>query len=490
MEQGLSKWTRLGLQVTIGLFLFYFLSEVAVYLLIDFPFNQYEPEVVMDAWALSQGMDLYPPREVGPPAGLYAPFYHIVTALFFQILPDSLLTARLVSILAMLGSVWIIKQSGKDIPQAWLWSFFAIFIWHPNIAEFDMHAKPDSLSVFLGMLSAFFALQSEQKSSNWVWAALISALSVASKQSMLFVPAGIGLALWISKDWRKLFSFTGLFVVFSAIIWWLFSLFLGDGIWFYVFVQPGSFQMRWAGTFINFWYIQSPIVWWLLLLTIPWYWSEKIRDKRYLLLMSVTFLALPASVLTASKGGGLANAYQPFFYFMSWTFIYVIGQNWFENWKIENRITQQKVVAAFGFVILLWFTLRPNIPSIVYSFKYRYQQWKNYEYLAEKLAGVPGSVYVPMDNYLSLKAGKPMRWSYKWQVETPMRDLQSFPKENSFSLALKSDWVITINNGDWTSDTELEKHLQGKGFEQVEQLQMGQIRSYRLWKKPTNSILQ
>ncbi len=175
---------------------------------------------------------------------------------------------------------------------------------------------------------------------------------------------------------------------------------------------------------------------------------------------------------------------------MSWIFLYVIAQNWAENWKLSNWITPQQTTATFGLVILLWFTLRPNIPSIVYSFKYRYQQWKHYEYLADKLAKEPGTVYVPMDNYLSLKAGKPIRWSYKWQVETPMRGLQSFPKENSFTLAEKSDWVVTIDNGDWTSDTELEKQLQRKGFEQVEQLQMGQIRSYRLWKKPTNSILE
>lgn len=490
MEQHFRKWTQLGLQATIGLFVLYFLSEMAVYLLIDFPFNQYEPEVMLDAWALSKGMDLYPAREVGPPAGLYAPFYHIVTALFFQILPDSLLTARLVSILAMLGSVWLIKQHSKNLPQAWLWAFFAIFIWHPNISTFDMHAKPDSLSVFLGMFSVFWALQTEQKRMYWILAALSSALAVATKQSMLFVPAGIGLALLLQRDWIKLMQFSLFFLGFSAGIWWLFSLFLGDGLWFYVFVQPGTFRMRWAGTFINFWYIQSPVIWWLVLLSIPVYLAQKVWDKSYVLLLSVTLLALPASVLTASKGGGLANAYQPFFYFMSWIFLYVIAQNWAENWKLSNWITPQQTTATFGLVILLWFTLRPNIPSIVYSFKYRYQQWKHYEYLADKLAKEPGTVYVPMDNYLSLKAGKPIRWSYKWQVETPMRGLQSFPKENSFTLAEKSDWVVTIDNGDWTSDTELEKQLQRKGFEQVEQLQMGQIRSYRLWKKPTNSILE
>jgi hypothetical protein len=408
----------------------------------------------------------------------------LVTALFFQILPDTLLTARLVSILALLASVLVIKQDVKNLPQAWLWAFFAVFIWHPNISTFDMHAKPDSLSVFFGMFSVWLIVQSDHNKRFWVWAALVSALSVATKQSMLFVPAGIGLALLLQRDWLKLLQFSLFFVGFSVVVWWLFSLFLGDGLWYYVFVQPGTFRMRWAGTFINFWYIQSPIVWWLLLLTIPWYWAQKNLDKKYVVLMSVTLLALPASVLTASKGGGLANAYQPFFYFMSWSFLYVIAQNWNQNLNLATWVSRQKAIGTFGLIILLWFTLRPNIPSIVYSFKYRYQQWKNYEYLAEKLASEQGSVYVPMDNYLSLKAGKPIRWSYKWQVETPMRGLKTYPKVNSFSIALASDWVVTIDNGDWTSDTELEKRLAQKGYTKIEALQMGQIRNYRLWKKP------
>ncbi|TNE70722.1 hypothetical protein EP331_11340 [bacterium] len=483
MDKTFQKLTHVLFQTTLGLFVLYFLYEIAAALLIDFPFNQYEPEVVIDAWALSNGMDVYPSRAIGPPAGLYAPFFHIVVAAFFQVLPNTLLTARLVSVLSVLGASWVLFSTIKTLPKAGIVSFIAILMWHPLISMFDLHAKPDSLAVALGMLSVWFVLKEKSGFKELVFAALLSALTVATKQSMLFVPVGIGLALLLFREWKSVLIFGVLFLGFSVVLWWIFSLTLGPDLWFYVFVQPGTFRMRWAGVFINFYMIQSPLPWFLLLMSIPVYIKQKRFSKRYILLFVVSVLALPASVLTASKGGGLSNAYQPFFYFMIWNFLIMISEQWKQGLELETWFKRYPDVAKFSIAVLLVLTIQPNLPSVITAPIYHFQQWKNYEALADKIREKGGSVYVPMDNYLSLKAGSPIRWSYKWQLETSMRDVERKNDENSFSLALKSDQVVTIDNGDWTSDTQLVKKLERNGYHQIESYQMGQIRTYTLWNK-------
>lgn len=485
IEQYFNKFVSIALTCTIGLVAAYFLYELASYLLIDYPFNQYEPEVIMDAWGLAHGQDLYPARSIGPIAGLYAPLYHIVVAFFFQFLPETLLTARLVSISSLFLGMYFIKKTTPELPFAALLAFFGILIWHPNISEFDFHAKPDSFSVMLGMASVYVLIKSETISWRAILlSALFSALAISAKQSMLFVPVGILFALLLRKDYSAVFNFSLTFVLITAGLWSVFTYTLGSDLWYYVFVQPGSFSMRWGSIFINFWAIQNTLPWLILLGLIPVFIKQHSFPKPFLFLLSISLFALPASVLTASKGGGLTNAYQPFFYFLTWTLLSGIALQWKNGLQFQEWILKNKVWAKSLLILLIWFTLRPNIPSIITSVKHRLNVHFNYEMLTESLRENQGTVYVPMDNYLSLKAGKPLRWSYKWQVETRLSKPNN-PPQNHTSIALKSDWVVTILNYDWTSDTKLESDLIKNGYEQQSVYKMDLFREYRLWKKPS-----
>lgn len=483
-EHYFNKSVSIALTCTIGLVVAYFLYELASYLLIDYPFNQYEPEVIMDSWGLAHGQDLYPARSIGPIAGLYAPLYHIVVAFFFQFLPETLLTARLVSISSLFVGMYFIKKTTSELPFPALLAFLGILIWHPIIAEFDFHAKPDSFSVLLGMASVYFLIKSETISWRAILvSALFSALAISTKQSMLFVPVGIGLALLISRNYKAVFNFSFSFLLITAGLWSVFTYTLGPDLWYYVFVQPGSFQMRWGSIFINFWSIQSNLPWLILLGLIPVFIKQHSLPKPFLLLLCVSLFALPASVLTASKGGGLTNAYQPFFYFLTWTLLSAVAYQWKKGLNLEDWVLKNKIWAKALLILIIWFTLRPNIPSIITSVNHRLNVHASYEKLAETLRENQGIVYVPMDNYLSLKAGKPLRWSYKWQVETRL-SAPNNPPQNHTSIALASDMVVTILNYDWTSDTKLESDLIKHGYKQLEVYKMDLFREYRLWKKP------
>jgi hypothetical protein len=468
-------------KAVVGFFLLFFLYETTSFLLVDFPFNMYEPEVIMDSWAVSQGQYLYPLRTVGPIAGLYAPLYNIVIAFFFQFLPNTLLTARLISVLSLLFAVGMIFKSIKNLPFAGILSIFAIFMWHPALLNFDMHAKPDSFSVMLGMASTF-VLISKRSIKTILLAAFLSALALAAKQSMAFVPVGIGLALLIQKDWKNVFLFGVSFLVLTGALWFVLFKTMGPDMWFYVFVQPGTFKMYWAGTIINFWYIQYTLIWLAVLVLFPVLMYQKQLTWDIILVFSVTILAMPACVLTASKGGGMVNAYQAFFYFSSWLALLMIDKQWKSGLNIQNRVVKNEYLTQWILILVLFFTVKPNFPSIILSIPQRLETHKQYSALINDIQKDGGTIYAPMDNYVSLKAGKPIRWSYKWQIETPLTK-DNNPGKNHVNLALASDLVVTVHNADWTSDTKLEVILQQNGYSKLHSYPLTLSQTYFLWKK-------
>jgi hypothetical protein len=481
MKLDFNKLVSLLFKMTIGFFSMYFLYEIASHLLLDFPLNAYEPEVIMDSWAVSQGKELYPLRTVGPIAGLYAPLYNIVIAFFFQFLPNTLLTARLISILSLLISGWMVSKSLKNLPYAGIIGLFSILIWHPSLLNFDMHAKPDSFSVLIGIASAFVVI-SKKTYQGIIISALLASLALAAKQSMAFVPVGIGLAFLIQKEWKNTIVFSIAFLSSTALLWFVLFKTMGPDMWFYVFVQPGSFQMHWAGAIINFWNIQSSLFWLISLILIPIVLKQKRFDWELIVVLCISLIALPASVLTASKGGGMVNAYQPFYYFSTWLCLLLVDKQWFEGLGLNKWYLEFTSYLQWVLIIVLFISVRPNLPSILYSIPQRIETHRQYSSLVNDIQFDGGFVYAPMDNYVTLKAGKPIRWSYKWQIETRLTN-DFNPGKNHTSIALKSDLVVTVLNESWTSDTKLEANLSKNGFEKMKSYPvfLGQV--YNLWKK-------
>jgi len=481
MKLDFKKLVSLLFKLTIGFFSLFFLYEIACHLLLDFPLNAYEPEVIMDSWAVSQGKDLYPLRTVGPIAGLYAPLFNIVVALFFQFLPNTLLTARLVSILSLIISGWLISKSIKNLPFSGIIGLFSILIWHSSLLNFDMHAKPDSFSVLLGMASAF-AIISNKNFNGIVISALFATLALSAKQSMAFVPVGIGLAFLIQKEWKNTLVFTVAFLSSTVLLWFILFNTMGPDMWFYVFIQPGSFQMHWSALFINFWYIQYSLFWLAALVLIPILVKQKSLDWDVKVIFCISLFALPASVLTASKGGGMVNAYQPFYYFSTWLCILLFDKQWIKGLNMKQLFEKYQSSAQWALIILLFVSVHPNFPSIILSVPQRIEMHKQYSALVKDIQIDGGTVYAPMDNYVTLKAGKPIRWSYKWQIETRLsKDFN--PGKNHKSIALESDLVVTVHNSTWTSDTKLETSLAKNGFNKVKTYSLNLGQEYNLWKK-------
>ena len=478
----IQKICTLFLVALLSFFGLYALYEIVCFLWIDFPFNYYESEVITDAIAFHRGNPLFPARSEGPWGGLYAPFYHFVLSFLFFFFPETITTGRLVSILSMLVSAWFIYKSIKNLPFKAVWAFVAIFVWHQSLLMFDMHAKPDSLGTMLGMAALFVLVTNE-----WTWkmlllSALFSVLSVSTKQSMLFIPAGIGLALLIHLKWRELIQFSTFFVGGTVVLWTIFHFTTGPDMWYYVFVQPGTFKMRWGGLLFNIWDINNILPWLLTIPFIPKIFAERRENPSSILFLMVVLLAIPACVLSATKGGGQSNSFQPFFYIATWFFLFLLSEQWNKDYEFYASFKSSTSAWILSIFVLILFTWQPNVPSIITSLKFRKSAHQNYSTLIKDIRANEEPAYCAIDNYLHIKAGNPLRWSVKWESETLRNNLDNKPKTHSNVIALQHSQVVTIHFLSWVKELVLEEKLQRNGYTLVKTYPMDQLREYRLWR--------
>lgn len=460
----------------------YFLGEIFMYVLIDYPFNKYEPEVVMEAWQLRIGEPIYHPLETGPYAGLYAPLFQVLGALAFFILPETITVLRFFSI----ASLFLIAfSSWKLAPQqTWMQLVFAVFlilIWHNRVGHFDFHAKPDAFSVMLGFAAIWYAAKEKP---NLFVSGVFVALAVLAKQPMLLFLPGIGLALLLHKKIKMVLQFGTAFVISSVVLWWLMALITGGDIFYYTLVQPGGFEIPLARILNAAISILNSM--WLplaLVLVLRRIFKNRWQSADTILAITLVF-AYPASVLTAAKGGGLSNAYMPFFYLISALII--------RNFQIDSlfRLTHsfQRPMQGFLKAAMLLFlaysvfiSLRLHPASTISSYLYRIQAHQNYEALTEKIRHLDGVVYSPMDNYLTLKAGKPLYWSAKSEMD--LGAVLPGIQRRVHQIALAADYVVTVNFDSWFRSTRLERDLEHAGFIKIGRWDTEQGVHYILWKK-------
>ena len=458
-------------------------------LLIDFPFNYYEAEVVAEAFELSQGRDIYHPLETGPFAGLYAPGFQLVGALLFQIFPASLIGMRLISVVSLIGIAWIyyrLSPSRGLLTQ--LFALALVGIWHTHLAEFDLHAKPDSFGSFLAILGLGLLLWGAQKKNlGYTMAAGVAiSLAVGVKQSMFFMLPPIGLGLILHFKWRQLAAFSAAFGLFTVLLWWFFYAVTGPEIFFYTFVQPGTFRMRYGRIFDTVYGIlRGP---WLAIAVLLAYriWAKSKWSMENTLIGLCVWVAWPACVLSASKGGGMANSYQPFFLLLGFWVMY--------NLPLQALIKRAQYPQASGnyanlLVVFLGFALvwTADInPASSYTIaRQRFETRTNYNALAKELASLDGSVYCPDDNYLTIKAGKPNFWGRKWEIETWSAPLN--PKRLTYiSKSLRADHVVTVQYNGWYNPAELEQILAKSGYRLARKTEMFNDREYRVWSRPSD----
>jgi len=464
----------------------YVLSEVLFFLLIDYPFNLYEPETAIEAWQLSEGGKIYNDPANGPPAGLYAPLFQLTGALLFQFLPDTLITLRLISLFSVAGIIWLIRQlcpirSGIQL----LFIIVLIGMWHPVVVFFDFQAKPDSFAslwMFTSIFSLLLWMNRDRTYLGWL-TALSLTFAFYTKQTMVFTLAACLIALLLHKEFRKTVILTALTLGLYIVSWFLLKLTTGPALFFYLFELPGSFHIsygRLADTFYKL--ISEP--WFLLTL----YLAGRNRLKpRWVFRDTVFFIvivfALFSGILTAAKDGGQSNAFIPFYWLCSAyiaiqlsTVTTAVTREWLKINKSRGLLT-----LLYLLPVLVISTIQLNPAQYISRIQNRLNASKNYEHLSQQLGNVQGTLFVPYDNYLSLKAGKPYFWSYKSE-----RDLfytRQKPHPGYRQHAVEFEHVVTVHIGHYYQPESFESILKEHNYSYFKSFKMDEAITYKWWKK-------
>lgn len=458
--------------------------HIILYLSFDYPVNFYEPEVISDVIRLLNGQTMYSDTNSGIFGGLYAPLYHVVCAGFFRIFPDTITTGRLLSVLSLLMVSWLIWASlPKRQPVYALLAFVFVFMWHYRLAEFDLHAKPDSFSSMLVIASMFFLIGTLRKPTNLYIAAALSALAIAAKQSMFFLPVGVVIWLLIQKDLKSLLRYALTLILTSIIIWGIFHFWMGEHIWFYTWKLPGLYRMRWGALAANIWAILATPAVFTVLLLMAWRWKSEALNTMDLLFLIIGALAFGSGVLSASKGGGLANSFQPIFLLSSWYLLIILAE-WQQNATVTS--TKSWILLSLGLLVLV--TARLNPPSMITRFLEIRSDARTYATVAEELKEYDGSFYIPADNYLSHKSGKFQYGSSKWDFEISHGlNLPGIYSQNYAYIqrALRADLVVTHEWSGWMKNQELRNALIQAGFVQKNQRSFSQGLTLRIFEKHT-----
>ena len=465
----------------------YLLAEVLFLLALDFPFNLYEPEVVMEAWQLAHGGTIYNNPEIGPHAGLYAPFYQLTGALLFQFLPESLLTLRALSFISLVMIAFFTwKISSHQNLMQFLFILLLIMMWHPNLLFFDLHAKPDSYSLFwvFGAIYLLIIWVDRAKLYYGIAASICLILAFYTKQTMLFVFVGSVAALLLQQEFRKAILLAGITILLGVSAWFIFKDIAGDYLYFYLFELPGSFNISYgqlAGSFYRL--ITEP---WFLL-AIYFMFRDFYKNRWHFLhtlLAVLLVLSLAACTLTAAKDGGLANAYQPFYLLTSlFVGIRIPVAALFRSTSPHFNMNARKGLTALTFLIalLLLGTISLN-PAQYYSrIQNRINSANSYHQLARDLQNAEGDVFVPYDNYLSLKAGKPVFWSYKSERDLYYSSIT--PKMAYRELARKHRHVVTVHIANYENSMQLIPFIKDHGYIPAQSYPMDQAITYKWWKK-------
>lgn len=491
-ESAWEKWlwrAALSLVAFVGLFV---LSQVFLHLYFDFPLNQYEAEQAIESHEISQGRIIYYDVETGPFSGLYAPGFQLLGALFYLFFPDSLVTLRWISFLSMIGIVLLSFGFNRRKPtlKVFLLTGLSIFVWHNALVQFDLHGKSDSLAAFLGWLGLFLFTASKSNFRNPLLygSAMIFAIAVSVKQPTLAFLVAVLITMIIYKHYKAMVVMLGAFLLISLVWWDFLETMTGPSLYFNAFVVPGQYAIRWNVFFDSIYnsILFQPFVW-LTLLLFGLRAKYKVWDSFDSLFFITLVLTAGASTLTAAKAGGMANAYSPFFWGIS---LYLLKNDRSQVLFDLLSLAQLRLAFVAALSLAVFVTAHINPASAILQWPRLFQSNQIYQEWTNDIRQVRGQVFVPMDNYLTLKAGKPLFYSQKSEIDVrayPFTDKK--PAFKTDSIALTSEVVITHDYQNWHKSTALRQLLAQNGFEAKKEVQFDQQLTLRWWqRRDTNGI--
>jgi hypothetical protein len=199
-----------------------FLAWCFVSLRSNFTWDDAEPEILNQAWRLTNGGSIYHGIESPPYAfAAYTPLYFAVTAVLMKFTGLSYIPAKLISFLAALLIGWAIvrlnrewNKSGRD----GLWAAFFLFL-IPAFLYNSVRCHAQMMAVAFSVWSLYFFLRNRWKA-TLVISPLLAVLAFYTKQTQVALPLAMILYLAIrNRRWLLPYVSIGLVLGLIPFLW-------------------------------------------------------------------------------------------------------------------------------------------------------------------------------------------------------------------------------------------------------------------------------
>jgi len=401
----LKIFTALAAGYYIVLFLYIAISRISF----PCPFDWVEGAVLVQAnrALLGQGLYLAPSAAYIPL--VYQPLYFYIAAAFIKWFGLSLMSARLLSMLASCGCIWMVflltkKASGacfSGFVSAGLFAATNGIVW----TWFDF-AKVDMLCVFLFLVGLYFLRQDNHRGA--ILAGIAFALSLFTKQTAGFMLIPVFIYYFFTKRKQALlFMLVFAFLTGAGIL--LLNYESNNWYLYYVAILPSYHRLDTSAKNVTYIVVSlfRPIlpVLAVALVSILANLRKFARDDAYRFFVSVAGGALAISIWGALITGSTRNAFIPAYALTA--VACGLGLQYLQENVVMFSSGNVKLI---GFILLLGVCLlqfsflqyktRDYIPTA--------QDFKRANALIKYLQNTDGEFLIPTQNYLALYVNKPV----------------------------------------------------------------------------------
>ena len=387
--------------------LFIILYLILAFFRIQYPFelDVTESGALQQVRRLTSGQNLYAKPSVEYVSLIYTPLYFYLSSLVAIVLGVGLMPLRLVSLLASVGSFFIIYRIVKQETTNWFYGILSAALvaatYRIGGAWFDV-AKEDSLLLFL-LLVAIYLIRFNSTRIGYLTAGLFLALAFLTKQTAIIIAIPL-IGYTITRNWRRSIWLVVPVVILIGISTLVFSL-LSDG-WYlyYVFDVPKEHALL-KDMLVYFWLkdliAPLPIAFALSIFYISYQFigSQKKPDLFYIL---TTVGMIGGSWLSRLHSGGYDNVLLPAFAILAILFGLALDA----LLKFIQAIAQDKAKLVGSYVYLACFI---QFACLVYNPMAQLptsQDLAAGQQLNAKLAQIKGSIFIPYHSYFPILAKK------------------------------------------------------------------------------------
>ncbi len=344
---------------------FYCIFSIYAGIIATIPLYYWASYRLSAASALAKGLNIYSNPSSGPIFGwIYGPIAPCLylPAFLFTTLTEQHIVAGIINFFLLVIPFFCLtifqqneKQEKNIDGMAGFLFAFAAMLTNDTTIYFLRYFPADSAAVSFGLLSCYSLIRCRNnlKNKNLFFAALFLNLSVFSKQNEIFILLGQIIYIWTAWKMKTVLRYIGIVavigIIFGSISIGKFGLY---NLFFNLFIIPGNHP--WAIDFSQLGKLLIPFS--ILLIAVIWLCftscrnsfkerkglSSFVTERPWLLLLFISILMLPMSIIGKMKIGGDVNSYHSIYYLIATVALLLVEkdknltdkQTTWKNWKI------------------------------------------------------------------------------------------------------------------------------------------------------------